>query len=52
MVTFLEDSTLLKGGKGVKFFDWLKNHGLAFGNYNLGTMKREYIVDVGGIMHP
>jgi len=53
MVEFLEDSTPLKnGGKGVKFFEWLKSHGLTFGDYNSGTMKGNYVVDVGGVMHP
>ena len=53
MVEFIEDSAPLKnGGKGIKFIDWLKSHGLAFGDFNSGTMKGEYFVDVGGVVQP
>ncbi|MBR6298438.1 MAG: hypothetical protein IKR34_04265 [Candidatus Gastranaerophilales bacterium] len=53
MVEFLEDTTPLKNnGKGKKFFGWLKDHGLTFGDFNAGTMKGEYVVDVGGVIHP
>lgn len=53
MVEYIEENTPLKNnGKGKKFFEWLKSHGLTFGDFNDGTKKGEYIVDAGGVMHP
>ena len=48
MVEYIDKETPLKKGN-LKFFDWLKCHGLSFGDYNSGTKTGNYIVDAGGV---
>jgi len=51
MVDFVDKDTPIREGN-LHFFDWLKSHGLAFGDYNSGTMTGDWVADVGGVIQP